>query len=605
MNLRVMFRHANTVKKMYVFITIVMLMLIIVLTLVSYFGISQYLINKKRMELISLSNNLRTELQLSLCRDTLRAGILKQTSKERIQVLNTIIQPNIDTFSDQYPGYCFGYYDLEVKSIVAASQDFAPAQLQRLCDRDQLFEFFPGNKLERVEDYNVVTWNQEGILVLAMPVSFQNETIGVIWTYIENNNIYEQVFRYSICILGLIVILLLIPFIATWYMVNKIKTQFISFAESLFKDDGTYLDTHFLPELTPILKSAKAHSQQLRTFEAMVRNSNDPITTISLDFKITSINPAGQKLYGYSLEEVLGKEITILAVPQERQELIEILAKVKAGEEIICYDMQRQKKDGTVIDVSLSISPVKDDQGQISKIMCIHRDVTEKKKIEAEMQKLDGLNLIGQMAASIAHEIRNPMTTVRGFLQLLGSKAGLKEFEAYFELMVEELDRANSIITEFLSLSRNNPISLSEQNLNEIINKLLPMLRADALKNETTIIAELNTIPNVRLNEKEIRQVILNLVRNGLESMPSGGIITINTFLDDHTVVIKVSDQGSGIPAKVLENIGKPFLTTKENGTGLGLAVSYNIVYRHGGTISIETGLQGTTFIIQLPLCKA
>jgi signal transduction histidine kinase len=140
------------------------------------------------------------------------------------------------------------------------------------------------------------------------------------------------------------------------------------------------------------------------------------------------------------------------------------------------------------------------------------------------------------------------------------------------------------------------------QNLNTIFNKLLPMLQADALKNEHVIIVELEEIPNFELNEQEIRQVILNLARNGFESMAAGGVITIKTYLENDQAVIAVSDQGSGIPPEVLKNIGKPFLTTKDNGTGLGLAVSYNIVHRHGGTIYIETGSEGTTFVIKLPL---
>ncbi|HBW38922.1 nitrogen regulation protein NR(II) [Desulfosporosinus sp. BICA1-9] len=399
-----------------------------------------------------------------------------------------------------------------------------------------------------------------------------------------------------------ILIIVAIPLIGTWFLVREIKKQLTSFAEAILQDNCVQIDTGFLPELTPLLYAVKAHSQQLRTFEAIVRNSNDLITTVDLDYKITSINPAAQKMYGYTASEALGQEITLLSVPEGVSELKEILERAKIGEEIIGYDMKRRKKDGKVIDVSLSISPIRDDRNRITGIMGIHRDVTERKKMEAEMKRLDALNLIGQMAASIAHEIRNPMTTVHGFLQLLGTKSVLLEYKDYFQLMIEELDRCNSIITEFLSLSRNNPLDLRMQNLNTIINKLLPMIQADALRKELIIIVELEEIPNLKLNEQEIRQVILNLARNALDSMLEGGVLTIRTYLEQDYVVLMFRDQGSGIPGQVLENIGKPFLTTKENGTGLGLPVSYNIVYRHGGTICVETGTTGTTFFIKLPI---
>ena len=397
-------------------------------------------------------------------------------------------------------------------------------------------------------------------------------------------------------------ILVAIPFMVTLFLIRKIRKQIILLAEAILQDKGVQVDTDFLPELTPLLAAVKTHSQQLRTFEAIVRNSNDIISTIDLTYKITSINPAGQKMYGYTALELLGQEITILAVPESSAELIKIFDRVKLGEEIVGYDMKRQRKDGTVIDVSLSISPIRDDQGQITGIMGLPRDITERKKMEAEMQRLDGLNLIGQMAASIAHEIRNPMTTVHGFLQLLEAKPKLLEFKDYFQLMLEELDRCNSIITEFLSLSRNTPINLRMQNLNTIINKLLPMLQADALRNEQVIVAELEELPNLELNDQEIRQVILNLARNGLESMKAGGTLTIKTFLERDYIVITFCDQGAGISGRILDSIGKPFLTTKENGTGLGLPVSYNIVYRHGGTIMIDTGSAGTTFFVRLPI---
>lgn len=401
-----------------------------------------------------------------------------------------------------------------------------------------------------------------------------------------------------------ILIIVAIPLIGTWFLVREIKKQLTSFAEAILQDNCVQIDAGFLPELTPLLNAVKAHSQQLRTFEAIVKNSNDLITTVDLDYKITSINPAAQKMYGYTASEALGQEITLLSVSEGVSELKEILERVKLGEEIIGYDMKRQKKDGKVIDVSLSISPIRDDRNLITGIMGIHRDITERKKMEAEMKKLDALNLIGQMAASIAHEIRNPMTTVHGFLQLLGTKPVLLEFKDYFQLMIEELDRCNSIITEFLSLSRTNPLDLKMQNLNAIINKLLPMLQADALRKEQIMIVELEEIPNLKLNEQEIRQVILNLARNALDSMLEGGVLTIKTYLEQDCVVLMFRDQGSGIPGQVLANIGKPFLTTKENGTGLGLPVSYNIVYRHEGTIRVETGTTGTTFFIRLPVNK-
>lgn len=226
-------------------------------------------------------------------------------------------------------------------------------------------------------------------------------------------------------------------------------------------------------------------------------------------------------------------------------------------------------------------------------------DNTERKRLEMGMARLDRLNLVGQMAAGIGHEIRNPMTTVRGFLQMLGGKKECTRYKEYYDLMIGELDRANSIITEFLSLAKNKAVDLKMHNLNTILIALSPLIQADAIRNDKYIKVILEDIADLPLDEKEIRQLILNLVRNGLEAMPPGGNLNIKTFMDGKEVVLAVQDQGKGIEPDVLEKLGTPFFTTKEQGTGLGLAVCYSIAARLNAKIEIETGSGGTTFFVR------
>ena len=152
-------------------------------------------------------------------------------------------------------------------------------------------------------------------------------------------------------------------------------------------------------------------------------------------------------------------------------------------------------------------------------ICCFFKDISEKKKYEKEMKRLSGLDLIGQMAAGISHEIRNPMTTVRGFLQLLSTKDECLQFHEFFTLMIDELDRANSIITEFLSMGNTRTTDLQELDLNSIIHDISPLLHADAFNQNKQIQLKTTEIPSLLLNRNEIRQLILNLYRNGLEAM--------------------------------------------------------------------------------------
>jgi PAS domain S-box-containing protein len=235
-------------------------------------------------------------------------------------------------------------------------------------------------------------------------------------------------------------------------------------------------------------------------------------------------------------------------------------------------------------------------------ICCFIRDITESKKYESELKRLSGLDLIGQMAAGISHEIRNPMTTVRGFLQLLNQKDECVKYNDYFQLMIEELDRANAIITEFLSMGNTKTTDLRKLDLNSLIQEIGPLMMADAFNQDKYIQLETSEIPPLLLNRNETRQLLLNLARNGLDAMSQGKGLIIKTYQEDDCVVLAVQDQGNGIKPEVLEKLGTPFFTTKDNGTGLGLGVCYAIAARHNAKIDIQTGPDGTTFFVKYKL---
>ncbi|OIJ08542.1 hybrid sensor histidine kinase/response regulator [Anaerobacillus arseniciselenatis] len=225
-------------------------------------------------------------------------------------------------------------------------------------------------------------------------------------------------------------------------------------------------------------------------------------------------------------------------------------------------------------------------------------DITEQTKLEKEFSRLDHLNLVGEMAAGIAHEVRNPMTTVIGFLQIAKNEVGKPISDNYLKLMLDELKRANGIITEFLTLAKDKVTNKKEQDLNKIIHVIYPLIQAEALMTNNTIVLDLKEIPPLYIDEQEIRQLLLNISLNGLDAMKDTGTLTIRTFEKDDDVILQISDEGCGIKEEVLEKMGTPFFTTKENGTGLGMAICYSIASRHSAEISIDTSSQGTTFEI-------
>lgn len=325
-----------------------------------------------------------------------------------------------------------------------------------------------------------------------------------------------------------------------------------------------------------------------------------PVGYITLDYKgcIREINLTGAAMIGKERTQLIGAPLYIYVVKSDIKFFMDHLRRCKRSSEKVITELGLAAKNGAVIHVQLLSVPLHSADGQVVYYKTIITDITERKLIEREMSRLERLNIVGEMAASIAHEIRNPMTTVRGFLQISKGKNEYARQEEYFDIMINELDRANGIITEFLALAKNKDVYMSYKNLNTIIESLYPLLQADALAAEKNVCLELEDIPELMVDDKEIRQVILNLSCNGLQAMAPGGNLTIKTFIDNEAVVLAVQDQGTGIPSSVMERLGTPFLSTKENGTGLGLAVCYSIAARHKATIRVDTSPAGTTFFM-------
>jgi len=233
-------------------------------------------------------------------------------------------------------------------------------------------------------------------------------------------------------------------------------------------------------------------------------------------------------------------------------------------------------------------------------VQCSIRDVTEKVRINAELARLDRLNVVGEMAASIAHEIRNPMTTVRGFLQLLGNKTELAPHHHIMKLMIDELDRANNIITTYLSLARTS-VDTSPCNLGALVRGFAPILNADILMRDRNISYELSSTTTVDVCEAEIKQLLANLVKNACEAMESGGTVTVAVTETAQHICLSVKDEGEGVPEELLPRLGTPFLTTKDNGVGLGLAICYRIAERHRAVIRVDSSALGSKFNIFFP----
>lgn len=226
--------------------------------------------------------------------------------------------------------------------------------------------------------------------------------------------------------------------------------------------------------------------------------------------------------------------------------------------------------------------------------------------MQEQLRKSDTLNVVGELAAGIAHEIRNPMTSLKGFIQLLEESLD-DEHSMYFHVIRSELDRIDSIINEFLIIAKPHARQFQMKDINVILKETVDLLSAQASLHNVQF--ELNysqpQLP-VFCEPNQLKKVFINIIKNAIEVMPEGGIVRISiAFRGDERIQVSISDQGEGIPSNQLKNLGKPFYTTKEKGTGLGLMVSFKIVEEHHGKIVIESEEgKGTTFRVILPVNK-
>jgi len=344
-----------------------------------------------------------------------------------------------------------------------------------------------------------------------------------------------------------------------------------------------------------------AFLQERNTLQWLMDTSPDAIVAIDKEEVVTFINAKALTYTSLPREEIIGNPYRMfvdnIGADYEQAAAVRALR----GEVV----NERRETIGKVLHARGF--PIRNpDNQEIVGAMAVYTDITERENMYKQLDRLDRLNMVGEVAASIGHEVRNPLTTIKGFLTLLNEKQGnIEDHRETFALMIEELDRANHIITEFLSLAKNRTVEKKLGDLNKLLSNLLPIFEADGLVRNMTVGIYRQPIPLIEINEQEIRQLVTNLVKNAFEAMEPGGKVSISTGMRHDEMYIIVTDEGHGMSRETLEKLGNPFFTTKEDGTGLGLPVCYRIVERHGGRIHVESEEgKGTTFIVYFPVAK-
>ncbi|MBM7568118.1 ATP-binding protein [Paenibacillus sacheonensis] len=328
-------------------------------------------------------------------------------------------------------------------------------------------------------------------------------------------------------------------------------------------------------------------------------HSQDAILRLTPGGIISYVSPAIRNQIGFEPDELIGKYVYDYWHPEDLNG--NWIKESNSDSRIIVYRLRH--KNGHYIWHETHSKKIRNPSGDIQHVICIGRDITERIHSEELIRRSDKLSLVGELAAGIAHEIRNPLTSLRGFIQMYMKEDIDGTRKLRNDTMISEIDRINGIVSELLMLAKPSTDAYERRDMLQILDHVTRLFEGQANLYNVQIKKEFDDpLPFIQC-QCSIKQVFINIIKNSIESMPEGGDVIIQARqINDH-LNIRIKDTGYGIPHEELNKIGNPFFTTKDIGTGLGLMVSMRIIQDHKGTIRIESEVgKGTTVEVVLPI---
>ena len=370
------------------------------------------------------------------------------------------------------------------------------------------------------------------------------------------------------------------------------------------------------------ISERKRNMDDARRLAAIVESSDDAIVSKDLNDIITSWNSGAERLFGYSADEIVGMPITTIIPPDRHDEEPGIVERIRRGEHIDHYETVRQHKDGSLIDISLTVSPMRNAEGEIIGASKIGRDITEQKiaerrhnDLQKELLHATRMATTGQLGAALAHELNQPLTAIlnyTGILQELGEHAAGSEgvmLRDVVKRIGEQTERAGEIIKRLRGFVAKREPERHIQNLNDTIGESIALSLVGTVHDNVRLRSDFATdLPAIPIDKVQIQQVMINLLRNAVEAMQSTARheLKISTVRDGEDFVrVSVADTGTGMPPEVAAVLFQPFVTTKGNGLGIGLSICRTIVESHGGRLWMDAKEGGgTVFHFRLPVAR-
>lgn len=358
------------------------------------------------------------------------------------------------------------------------------------------------------------------------------------------------------------------------------------------------------------LKEKSTDFEDLRVLQdSILRSVGSGIVTMDLEGRVSSWNPAAEQITGYRYADIRERSHEVFG--ESIKGIFGHTDDLKEGP--ISFDGELIKKDGQRLILGMTASLLKDEKDAVRGIILTFQDITKIVEMEERVRRQDRLATIGGLAAGIAHEIRNPLASLSGSIQVLRKDLDLQgDNQRLMDIVLREAERLNTIITDFLEYARPRASSLAEISLSSLVDETIMLLRnSKNFRNDISITCDVASSVLLHADPQRLRQVFWNLLINGYQSLSGSGEIRISATPgsrndgDTEWLRITIADTGQGIAREDIDKIFHPFFTTKTGGTGLGLAIVYRIIEDHGGTIDVESEPgKGTRFIIMLPMAE-
>lgn len=353
------------------------------------------------------------------------------------------------------------------------------------------------------------------------------------------------------------------------------------------------------------ITSDKRMKEELRLLterhEMILNTMVEGVYGLDADKKTVFWNKAAEEMTGYASAELLGHETHDRIHPSHgnQDKPSPILTAMREGRQRHVPDDLFLRKDGSTFPVEYTVSPILTEGAEAAAAVVTFRDITELKHAREMVRRSEKLTLAGELAAGIAHEIRNPLTAIKGFIQLLKERLP----SSYYDIILAEIGRIELITGELLMLSKPQVVEFRPTHIPVVLDHVATLLESEGLMRKVQIIQKYeDNLPMIRCDANQLKQVFINMLKNSIDAMPDGGTVTIEAKASRHEVAIAVRDEGVGISEDKIRKLGQPFYTTKEKGTGLGLMVSLNIIENHGGRVKVSSRLGvGTEILVYLP----